>query len=344
MSKRRTTCAAVLLFNVACAERTNLAPVELSAASASAHTSSSASASGEAQFVKVETELVLDRSAYNVKLVVAGTAWTLITAEGLYRKDGNTPVVHLRAATSPPFAVMGREIVHWGDGQLFATPLSGERPRSLTTLEHMPRDVFASNEHFAWLDRSKLGDRILVMDKSGLKAGIRPIHRSEHEIVSGAMLQDWVYFVESMPEGKWRLGAISIRNIATPAKPGGAPTFGPVRSGRPPAFLLAETDLYYYDGPTRSVQRVTPDLQEEKTVARGIICSPLAVAQQIYCAHVGAVFSVDPTNDGESKSQVRVLDSPVRGPITAIAANLQQVVWIEDLDGKQLRVRTVRLP
>ncbi len=65
---------------------------------------------------------------------------------------------------------------------------------------------------------------------------------------------------------------------------------------------------------------------------------------EIYCADVGGVFSVGVSNQAEGVSRRRVLDSQLKGPITALAASSRQVVWVEDLSGKQLRVRVLRLP
>jgi hypothetical protein len=326
----------------ACNQRSQSAGVERSEATSEG----TRPAVGQTLDAKVQTAFELERSAYGVKLIVDGPVWTLIAAEGFYRGEGETPVVHTPAATSPPFAVMGQKIVHWRDGHLWATPLDGSAPKSLLAIEQMPRDVFASDEHFSWLERSSVGDRILVAvdvpNTAGRSGSTRAVYHSQHEIVGGAMLQDWVFFVESLPGGQWRLGAISIRIRPTSDKVDALANFGTIRNGRPPAFLMADTELYYYDGPTRSVRRVTPDLQVETTVAKGVICSPLVATARIYCAHVGGVFSVEASNEGEP-SRTRVWDNQLRGPITALAANSRQLVWVEDIDGKKLRVRAIQL-
>ncbi len=196
----------------ACAERPRSARVEQSELAASQGTSPSAASDSSA--VRVETALTLEQSAYGVKLVVSDSVWTLITTDGIYRKAGDTPTVRTPAVMKPPLAVMGQEVVHWGDGQLVATPVSGASPTPLVGLEGMPRDVFASTEYFAWLERSKLGDRILVADKpaNGDRRTVpRAVYTTQHDIVSGTMLQDWVFFVEALPDGQWRLGSTSIR-------------------------------------------------------------------------------------------------------------------------------------
>ena len=349
MSERRIgECCARLAFALlcACACDKRAEPVRVQQSEPTVTQRPRAVSASEEPLPTVEA--ISHSRAAGVKLIVAASGWTLVTAEGLYRKqDGKAPV-HRSTGINPPLAVMGERVVHWGDGQLLATPLSGAPPSKLGALEQMPRDVFASTEHFTWLQRSKLGDRILVADKladkPGSHAAYRTVYRSEHGIVSGAMLQDWVFFVESLPDGEWRLGAASIGKAETLPKQGQAATLGPAREGRPPAFLLAENELYFYDGPSRSVRRVTPDLQEETIVATSVICSPMAVARQVYCAHVGGVFSVSTQEEAEEASQRRVLESRIQGPITAIAASPRQVVWVEDVEGKQLRVRTVRLP
>lgn len=239
---------------------------------------------------------------------------------------------------------MGEEIVYWAEGELVARSVSATSTRRLALLEQMPRDVFASKEHFAWLERGKHGDRIGVAAKTAKSDDTtqRFVYASENQIVSGAVLQDWVFFVEALPQDKWRLGAVSLRSTGANG-PAQAVTQGALHSGRPPAFLVAESELYFYDGPTRSVRRVTPDLQEETTVARGVICSPMAISERIYCAHVGGVFSVDESNADEKPSKPIDLDRHIKGPITAIAADSQKVIWVEDLDGKQLRVRAAAL-
>lgn len=309
---------------------------------------------------RVETALTLDRSAYGVKLLVTDTGWTLVTAWGFYHQEGETSVQHVPAALDPPFAVMGREIVHWAKGQLEAWPVAGATPRRLVALAQMPRDVFASNDHFAWLERSASGERILATEKQkrsvGVAASHRVVYRTENPIITATMLQDWVFFVEALPGDKWRLGAASINAAKTSGEALQNATLGAERQGRPPAFLLADDELYFYDGPSRSVRRVSPDLQDETVVAKGVICSPLTVtdlalepkatagADRIVCAQVGSVFSVDVADDPDTKSPVQMVDTHTKGPITAIGAAAGRVVWVEDLDGKQLRVRTARLP
>lgn len=321
---------------------------------------------GEQSGPRVDTALTLERSAYGVKLLVTETGWTLVTAWGFYHQEGETPVRHVPAPLDPPFAVMGQEIVHWSKGQLEAAPFGGATPRPLVALPHMPRDVFASNDHFVWLERAPSGDRLLATEKakrsSGVAAPHRVVYHTENAIITGAMLQDWVFFVEALPDGKWRLGAASINAAHTADKAVKAATLGAARAGRPPAFLLAANELYFYDGPTRSVRRVTPDLQDETIVATGVICSPLslserrslpervsvaerrAVSARIVCAQVGGVFSVDVGDDPATKSLMQMVDSHIKGPVTALAASAERVVWVEDLSGKQLRVQTARLP
>lgn len=298
-------------------------------------------ASVDAPLAKVETVLTLDRSAYGVKVALGASGWTLVTADGLYSQRSDGSVAHRNTPLSPPFSIMANEIVHWRDGTLLATPLNEVPPRKLAALERMPRDVLSSSDHFAWLERRDGGYRIQVAQ--GQRA--RTIYQTGHNVVSAAVLQDWVFVTEVMPDGRWRLAATPLHRAAAPDSASTAAAVGTARPGRPPAFLVAADDIYFYDGTTRSVRRVTPDLQEETVLARDVICSPMAVAQEVYCAHVGGVFALakHPQADRQS-AQRRVVEAHPGGPITAIAADRRNLFWVEDLGEGQLRVRAVRLP
>jgi hypothetical protein len=111
-----------------------------------------------------------------------------------------------------------------------------------------------------------------------------------------------------------------------------------MKTGRTPAMLAIADDLYYYDGPSLTVLRVTPDLESEEVVTRDVICSPLTVAEHAYCAQPGRLLEIG--LDGVLR---RVLTLRQKAIITAVAATATRLTWLMDVSRGELAVQSIAL-
>ena len=102
-------------------------------------------------------------------------------------------------------------------------------------------------------------------------------------------------------------------------------------------MLAAASDVYYYyydDKDTSEVWAASPDMQTERVVAKNVICSPLAVADRIFCGHVEGLFEISPTS-----GLAKLVYPNVASSITAIAADQNRIVWVSDVGAEKLEVK-----
>jgi len=136
-------------------------------------------------------------------------------------------------------------------------------------------------------------------------------------------------FVERPAGSDWRIGRV-------PAA-GGAPAFTPLRKGRAPAMLSVHGDVFYYEGNGHEVRRLSPDLQRERSLASGFVCSPIAVSTHVYCAQVEGLFEL---RDGERPR--RLVPGSAQRMVTELAATPKRLLWVVDAGPDQLEVRELR--
>lgn len=129
---------------------------------------------------------------------------------------------------------------------------------------------------------------------------------------------DQLFFVEELASAQWRLGAVSVS--------GGAPRYGKAQAGRAPARLVVASDVFYYDGPTLSVHRVSTDLVRDESIGRDLICSPLAVSTEVYCAQPPGAIVAIPLTGGAP----RVVAAPLGGLVVALVATSSEVTWLRE--------------
>jgi hypothetical protein len=187
--------------------------------------------------------------------------------------------------------------------------------------------VATAGGRFAWLEQAD-GGRFTIQTLR--RSGARVLHAPRGYVAALAMTEERVYFVEQGPGTGWRLGAVPLS--------GGAPRYTAMKRGRTPAMLAVASDLYYYDGPSLTVRRVTQDLEREEVVARDVICSPLAVAEHLYCAQPGRLLEIG--LDGVLR---RVLPPGQKGTVTAVAATASRLTWLMDVGQGALAVQTIEL-
>ncbi len=276
--------------------------------------------------VAPETLLTLDSSAYGARIALDDEAAYLFVADGAHRLvPGRAPLrMPLDLGLGP--VLTRTSVVFWSQGAIFAAPKRGGPARRLGEVPHQPQYLVTSGDRFAWLDRAEDG-RFTIQTLDEKRA--RVVYAPAGPVATLTMLHDWVFFVEQLAPSSWRLGGVSLA--------GGTPTFTAAKQGRTPAALATASDLYFYDGSTLTVRRVSPDLEQETILAQRFICSPIAVSDRILCAQVGGLFELR----GEGSPPVALVER-MRGPVTAIAADSAQVVWVTDAGRDRLAVE--RLP
>jgi hypothetical protein len=103
-------------------------------------------------------------------------------------------------------------------------------------------------------------------------------------------------------------------------------------------MLAGRRDVLYYDGNHYEVRRLSPDLQQEETLAADIVCSPIAVADGVYCAQVEGLVQVMP-----GAKPRRLTDGSAGGVVADLAATTHRLLWIVDAGADRLEVRSLAL-
>jgi hypothetical protein len=175
-------------------------------------------------------------------------------------------------------------LLFWSDGAVRELAKRGGESRRLVELATPPQSFVSSDNYVGWVERSSDG-RFSLGSIAGKRA--TTAYTSPGKIDAAVMLSNWLFFVERPTEkSEWRIGGVRTS--------GGTPAFTNSRPGRAPSMLAARDDLYYYDGNRREVRRLTPDLRTEETLVADFVCSPLAVANKVFCANVEGIFELVP--------------------------------------------------
>ncbi len=264
-----------------------------------------------------ETLLELGERPYGVTLSLEGDVTYLLTSVAAYRitSANDAARMPLDLGMGPTFTKSS--ILFWSKGAIQAVSKQGGDPRTLVKVAHEPQRIVASaDDRFAWLDRDDKTGKFTIQTTKSKKPHV--LYSATGLVSTPVMLQDWVFFVEMGADGSWRIGGVS--------RDGGVPAFSKPHAGRAPGMLVAQGDLFYYDGPRRSVLRVSPDLLHEEPVVERLVCSPLAVSDRLFCAQPGGLFEIP-----FDTHVPRLLGNSPRGPISALAATSSAVVWVDDI-------------
>jgi hypothetical protein len=272
--------------------------------------------------------LFLPVSPYHASLVTDGddTAYLLVSSAAYRLAPGVAPAARLLDLGLGPAATRS-SFVHWSRGAVFETPKDGAPARRLIALPRQPQLFVAAGEDFAWLQRTDDG-RFSLHALIGKKAVA--VYTSPGKIDAVTMLGDAIYFVERPAGETWRIGRVP--------RPGGTATFTPPRSGRAPAMLAAGRDIHYYDGKRFEVHRLSPDLQRERTLASGFVCSPIAAAAHVYCAQPEGIFELR-----ADERPRRLVPGSTERPVTELAATATRLLWVVDAGADKLEVRALAL-
>jgi len=264
----------------------------------------------------------LELSAYAGTLAADDDAVYVLARHGAYRLGAAGALEHWSIELGDTPALGSRRIVYWLDGKLRHAPKHGGPGEVLASVARAPRRLCASGERLVWDEPEGTTSQLRTLDGSEP----RTIHRGEGTIEALALVDDQAYFVERAQQG-WRLGAVAL---------GGGPVrFTEPRAARAPAQLVAAGDVFFYDGPSSSVRRISSDLLREDVVARDVICSPLAVADRAYCAQIDLLFDL-PRDGGKP----RLLAPKRSGTIVTLVATASRVAWLLDVgeDRSELEV------
>ncbi len=273
------------------------------------------------------TLLELGETPYGATLGVDEHASYLLTPAAAYAllPDQAAHRWALDLGVSP--ALTRDRFVYWSGGSLLQVYKAGSDPDVLATVPHRPQRIVGSREHFAWLDQAEDGHfTINALDGSDP----RVLYSPTGYIPTLAMDDSQIYFVEQTQEKGWRLGALP--------RAGGSAHFGAWAGGRTPSMLAVAEDLFYYDGPSSTVRRVSPDLERKDVIAREVICSPIAVAEHLYCAQPAGILEI-----GFDGAVRRAFPLAQQGTVTAISATKARLTWLMDVGRNQLRVQTIPL-
>lgn len=278
--------------------------------------------------------LRLPSSAYQALIFADDEAIELLTSSAAYRLlPGKAPE---QRALDLGFAatVTRKSYVYWSRASIWsesrrAATLGG--PTKLAALAAQPQRFVAdiARDEFAFLSRSE-DDRYAI---SKLEHGrVKRLYTSPGSIDALTMLGDALYFVERPGNAGWRIARLKLS--------GGDATFTASKTGRWPASLSGVKELVYYDGSRRDVLTLSPDLQQERTLAKDFICSPLAVGASVYCSTMEGVFELQATGTP------RQVVAASRHLITNLAASSARLALVTDVGGQgqdQLAVNVVSL-
>jgi len=252
----------------------------------------------------------------------------LLTSAAAYRLSPQAPPRKLELDLGLAPALTPSGIFFWSKGALWRASTFGGKPMRLARVAGQPQTVLASGAHVAWLGRTDESHlAISLLERSRVRTG----YVTSQAIDSIAMMGEAVFFTERQTDGSWRFGRV-----------GGARAvlFSELRHGRTPAMLVpADGWLYYYDGTTFQVRRVSPDLQREDTLLSDLVCSPLAVATELYCSSVEGLYAI--ALQGGAR---RLLIAGSEHQMTALAAAPGRISWLSDRGPNKLAVETLRVP
>jgi len=267
-------------------------------------------------------------SAYAATLAATEDWSYLLTASAAYRfVPGEAPERWLGNFGDSP-AVTPGQIVFWSEGAMRQVPASGGAATLVARVLRQPQRIVSSGDHISWLSQAPDG-RFSIHTLDGSKA--RLVHAANGYVGTLAMNDEHIYFAERAPDRSWRLGVVP--------RSGGTAHYTRTKRGRLPAMLVVTESLYYYDGPSSSVLRLSPDLASEQVLARGVICSPMAVAENVYCAQPAGLLEIG--SDGEVRRTFPLEESG--GTITAVAATTTRLLWVTDAGGGRFAVDSVPL-
>lgn len=271
--------------------------------------------------------LSVQGSAFGATLGLTDDANFLLTGTAAYRFVHGEPPARWAGDFGVAPTLTPGHIVFWSNGAFRRVPTSGGQATRIAAVPRQPRRFATSGDHLAWLEQTPSGGfSIHTLDGSRS----RVVHVADGYVGMLAMEDERIYFAERAADRSWRLGLVP--------RSGGPAHYTKAKRGRLPAMLALAESLFYYDGPSLTLLRVSPDLDSEEIIARDIICSPLAVAKNVYCAQPAGLVEV-----GLEGGVLRTIPLDNHGAITALGATATQLMWVTDTGDGQLAVDSMSL-
>ncbi|HSC86450.1 MAG TPA: hypothetical protein VLC09_04240 [Polyangiaceae bacterium] len=216
--------------------------------------------------------------------------------------------------------------VVFAEGGALRRSVWGEKSSAILRAEETPPERLAATDSSLFvLQRNVEGGSEISLFASG---ALKKIYETTSSIATLSAKDDRAFFVEAKDE--------NFRIVS--ATRGGRAVFGPEHPGRTPAALAVSDSIYYYDGPRREVRRISLELDAEQVVASDVVCSPLHVADRVYCAFPGSITAIGLNNPSKVDLEVHA-----RGPITALTTFEDRLLWIEDAGAERLVVKSLPL-
>jgi hypothetical protein len=286
--------------------------------------------------LRAPTQLMtLASSAYQASIFADDEAIELLTSSAAYRLVAGKEPVERALDLSFAATVTRQSYVYWSQGAIWSAPRNLAKPASATklaVLAEQPQRFVAdiARDEFAFLGHSA-DDHYSILKLEQRR--VKTLYKSPGSIDALTMIGDALYFVERPGNAAWRIARVKLS--------GGEPSFTASKTGRWPATLSGTKDaVYYYDGNRRDVLALSPDLEHETTLAKDFICSPLAVAKNVYCSTMEGIFELS------AAAKPRQIVPASRNLITNLAVNAERLAFISDVGRQgqdQLAVHAVPL-
>lgn len=274
------------------------------------------------------TLLQLEKSAYQARLVLTADAIYLLTMEGAFRLAPGQAPQESKLDLGDNGVATPSAFIYWSKGAFWLAPKNGGPPGRLADVKERPIFVASVDDRFAWIAPDEKGRHTVYTLRQGEPYAI---HTLSGSATAATMTDDRVVFVERMEGEGWRLGSV--------ARTGGPAAFTATRQGRYPATLAAAGDVYYYywdDKKLSEVWAVSPDLHTERIVADHITCSPLAVADRLFCVSMEGLFEISP-----SSGLPKLVYPGDAASTTTLAVDRHRIVWVRDAGPDKLEVKLI---
>jgi len=275
----------------------------------------------------VERLLALPVSAYHASVTLSGETVLVLVPGAVHHLGPDGASNQWSFPVDAVAALQGLTPVFWSEGAFWRARL-GQPAKRLGDVPARPVSVAASEEYWVWLERTAQGRFSLHRLVAGSP---KRIYSTSYELGPVAIQQDVILFAEARHASSWRLGSIRAA--------GGDAQFSDRKGSRLPALLAVREDrVYYYGGLRWGIRSSNLDTDDEQLVARGVVCSPMAVTERLYCAHMQGLSELS-----SSGQVVRTLTQNRGRLITSLAADSERVVWIRDVGDNRLEVETMRV-
>jgi hypothetical protein len=275
------------------------------------------------------SELMADATTpYAAGLFVDDDAIYLTTDKVAYRVVPGSKPQSIPVQNGATAALARTDIIYWGQEAIWKVSKLGGQAQRLAEVKLQPAYIAASGDDFSWVVVPTT-DKFEIQTLENQK--VRTLYSNPGRIEAFTMEAGRVIFVHKDGQGSWRIGSVSVR--------GGDLRFAPPQTGPTPAKLATAGDIYHYDLNSGEIRKIAPDLSRQEVIANKTICSPIAVADKIYCPNMEGLWQLERQPGAKTES---VFPEPRR--ITNVAANAKFLTWLADAGPDRLSLMLLKLP